>query len=451
MSRLEKLLKIITGALLFLLPWQTILITREAFLNGAKWQYGTLGWYATEILLWTGVVLFVFWYIKKWRAHKEKPHTFMTPDREFAGALLLFVLYAFAGSIWAMNGAVAYQHALHMLEGVLFFFVLFLGPLPFRSAAVWFIFGALVQSVFGLVQFLLQAAPSSALFGLAPHVAWEAGSSIVSGDALGRWLRAYGAFPHPNVFGGYLSVSLLLCVFLFHLLAKENGKEKKNARLRLFCIVAVVLQAAALSVSFSRTAWLSATAVFGLSLFLVFHRTRAWAPVLQRIGMFLGALLLILVALFPLVYTRVAASSPSEHRSVVERVAGAGEAAGISQQSFSSFWFGVGAGNYTLSAFALHPAYPGWAYQPVHSVPLLILVELGIVGSALLLLCAILFLRYVSMIVSFDEKKKQALLLLFFAPIVLLLLFDHYLFSSYVGLLFTGLYFGLGSRALRDI
>ena len=44
-------LRTLLGLLLFLLPWQTIWITQERFLNGAKWQYGTQGFYATEFLL----------------------------------------------------------------------------------------------------------------------------------------------------------------------------------------------------------------------------------------------------------------------------------------------------------------------------------------------------------------------------------------------------------------
>jgi len=65
MNKLEKTIKILLGFLLFLLPWQTIWIYQEKFLNGAKWEYGTLGLYATEILLWLCALLFIIWFYKQ--------------------------------------------------------------------------------------------------------------------------------------------------------------------------------------------------------------------------------------------------------------------------------------------------------------------------------------------------------------------------------------------------
>ena len=37
---LEQILSFLIKAFLFILPWQTIWIYREQFLNGFKWQYG---------------------------------------------------------------------------------------------------------------------------------------------------------------------------------------------------------------------------------------------------------------------------------------------------------------------------------------------------------------------------------------------------------------------------
>ena len=64
-GKLDKLIKILLSSILFLLPWQTIYITKENFLNGEKWQSGTLGFYALEGLLWLCAILFIVWFYKK--------------------------------------------------------------------------------------------------------------------------------------------------------------------------------------------------------------------------------------------------------------------------------------------------------------------------------------------------------------------------------------------------
>ena len=46
---------------LFLLPWQTRLIWREARLNGFTWEYGRLSLYATQLLLLALLLLYGVW------------------------------------------------------------------------------------------------------------------------------------------------------------------------------------------------------------------------------------------------------------------------------------------------------------------------------------------------------------------------------------------------------
>src|SRR3989338_3887495 len=43
---------------LFIIPWQTRLILRHGVLNNGNWEYGIVGIYGTEILLWIIVLLF---------------------------------------------------------------------------------------------------------------------------------------------------------------------------------------------------------------------------------------------------------------------------------------------------------------------------------------------------------------------------------------------------------
>src|SRR3990167_6847513 len=135
-TNLERSLSYCLVALLFLLPWQTIWLTKERFLNGVKWEYGTLGVYATEILLWTCAILFIFWY---WPRAKLRVTSYpasgrdpahgggglrVTKDRLFVFACLLFTLYSLLSSLWSSDRDLAFQHTLRVMEAFILFFML---------------------------------------------------------------------------------------------------------------------------------------------------------------------------------------------------------------------------------------------------------------------------------------------------------------------------------------
>jgi len=66
---ISSLLQFCLGLFLFLLPWPTIYIIQEKFVNGYKWEYGTIGFYATEIILWLTILVFMIWY---WQEKKTR-------------------------------------------------------------------------------------------------------------------------------------------------------------------------------------------------------------------------------------------------------------------------------------------------------------------------------------------------------------------------------------------
>src|SRR3989344_5563437 len=94
---LSRILKTTLGLLLFLLPWQTIWITQERIRGGAKWEYGTLGFYTTEILLWFSFLLFLFWFLDRFKKQKDSGlfHFTWTKDRLFLMTSLLLTSYCF--------------------------------------------------------------------------------------------------------------------------------------------------------------------------------------------------------------------------------------------------------------------------------------------------------------------------------------------------------------------
>ncbi len=422
MLSIENMLRKALSLLLFFLPWQTIWITREKFLNNIKWEYGTIGCYATEGLLWIAVMLFIAWYWQHARFQIQHSKFSLTKDRVFVLAVFVFLLYCFLGISWALDSDVAWQHAFHMLEAALLFFMLYLGPLEKEQGMRWFIAGATIQSVLGIWQFLSQSTFASTLLGLPLHDPVTAGTSVVV-VGIERWLRAYGSFSHPNVFGGYLAVSLICTGFL--LWNKQRSAFTKELRIKnyeLLLYFSAILQTTALFFTFSRSAWISFAIAFLLSSFLVFLHKK---DTLLHISILATAAILAVV-FHPLVTSRAIADSPSEYVSIHERVTGYEEAR---QLFFQRPWLGVGTGNYTLAAFQLNPQHPGWSYQPVHNVFLLFLVEHGIVGAVLM---GGIFLTFWLYKRAGGSQEQGFFIVLSLLPIAVV---DHYLFSSYVGLL----------------
>lgn len=410
---------------LFLLPWQTIWITHEQFLNRSKWQYGTLGFYATEILLWMCIGLFIVWYWRKKNQIQKVKIFSWSRDRLFLFSVLLFSLFSFASILWSSNRQIALQHSLHIIEGLLLFFVVYLGPINRESVTKWFLLGATLQSILGIYQFLTQSTFAFKWLGLVAHPVVEAGTSVIVSDGVGRVMRAYGAFTHPNVFGGYLVVSIICTSFL---ILKE---QKKQFLYKLFQVACLTLQLLALFFTFSRSAWIATLLFFiGVFIFCIKNKLKETCKIIL-LSFFLCVPFF--VHYFPLVQTRVVHQSSHEIQSTEERVTGYKDALQIWK---TSPFFGVGSGNFTVALYKINPIHPGYTYQPVHNVPLLFLSEFGIAGIVLLFGVIVTFYRVA---VQVSSPKYQILFLtgIFFV----LSLFDHYFYSSYLGLLLGAVYF----------
>jgi hypothetical protein len=423
-----KPLKALLGIFLFLLPWQTILIYKEKFLNGAKWEYGTLGYFGTEIILWLCIILFIFWFVREKSNQKQKINFYFSKDRIFLILLLCFYLYVSLSVLWAQDFETASQSALRITESILLFLMLFIGPLSFKHSVFYLLSGVFIQSILGILQFLTQSTFGFKWLGLVEHRSWEAGTSIISDSNIGRWLRAYGAFPHPNVFGGFLVLSLILTNLLFI-------KSKKP---EIFFGIIIALQTYALFLTFSRSAWISLLFLLvGATLYAVKNNIKK----LLFLNIFIFGLVLVFSFMHaPIIKTRLTQGSTNEVQSTTERISGYKESIEIFK---NNYLLGVGAGNYTVALYNTNPSLNGWEYQPVHNVFLLILVELGIFGFLILLSVVYYFHK---LLLFTCNKKINLLFITYIGSYLILLMFDHYLFSSYAGLIISAVFLSLLSK-----
>jgi O-antigen ligase len=203
-------------------------------------------------------------------------------------------------------------------------------------------------------------------------MAAQSGASVVETAAGARWLRAYGATPHPNILGGLLTALLLpLCGLYLRGVGRWNG----------LLLTVILLGTAAAALSFSRSGWLG-LAIGGLTLALLAWRERGSDERRGARGFELAAgialVWLVLAALFAdLFYTRTLDLGVRlEQRSITERMALRDSAMDVIRAGPIT---GAGTGNSVIAETAL--AGRRYPLEPVHNVPLLAASETGPVGG----------------------------------------------------------------------
>jgi hypothetical protein len=426
---IESILQFFGYPFLFLMPLQTIWIFQERFLDGIKLEYSTIGLYATEILLFACALFFIIFYIKNYISTGafHQPFKF-TIDRQLAISLLAFIIYLSISIFLAQDKSIALQSAARVIEAIFLFLIFYIGPFELRKIIFYFVAGAVCASCFGIFQFFSQYVFKSSLLGLAEHAPWQIGASVIVNET-GRWLRAYSTFSHPNIFGGYLIISVL---FLFILISLNFNQWNTLKKVVSFSSLLILL--AGIMCSLSRSSLLALVPAF-VAPFVIFKN-----HIEKKAIIFVFALFALFSALFlPILATRFFQKSYNEAVSVSERIVGYKMAVEVIK---NNLFFGVGIGNYTDYILKHYNGFYPWEYQPVHSAPALFVSELGFVGILLIILVLSVFFRFWA--ASFESAiyKKNMLLFSFllFLSFVFLLSFDHYLFSSYIGMLMSAIY-----------
>ncbi len=451
---------------LFFVPLQTVYLLREPIIGGEKWQYGTIGIFATDILLMLVFGGYCLEYFlrkrleqsikgqRRWMARSTgtQKQLFLMPfasektaKKKFVFAFqysldhfLLksstwffgFILWAGLSILWAPDRVLAgYFFVKLLLAAGVFSLIRSFGKRETGLIITVLFIGAVLESVLSIGQFLSQSTFVSSWLGMSGHEAWQAGTSVLKNESC-RWLRAYGTFSHPNMLGGYLGVVLILG--LGYLVQSALSIKK-----RLLFEGGSVVVLLGLILTFSRTAWLGI--VFGIVLvgfcawreneFRIRRRFLEAGFVLGLTGLVFGFILQ------EQVFPRFDTATIGREGSVSARVI-----------SFQDTWtlirqhpfIGTGTGNSTAQLMKENPNRPIWGIQPAHNVPLLIWSELGLIG----------LLLSVGFIVSLSFSKSTLFGPQFAGLIVLFpsLLSDHWLWTSHFGLLLFAFLLGYASR-----
>lgn len=409
----EKPQRYILLAAIFLLPWQTRFIFGADTLMSGISEYGVLSLFAVEMLV---VISFVL-----------KP--FIKHNKDFSLTVILgwlFILAVLASVFGAENRHLAVMAWLHVLASYILFVSLLNETVKPKQVLLAFVLGLVVPSLLGVYQAIFGTSPSSSLFGLAPHDAATAGASVVETFSV-RWLRAYGSFQHPNIFGGYLAVGLF-AIFLFP--RWYRSREYKNLSYVLSALFAVVLV-----LTYSRSAWLAFALSFLITGWMLFTHHRVEMRRVVPLGLIITVMVFLTVSLFAQpVFTRFDSTARLESKSIDERLEGVEQWQTVMSEDGKTTGRvidGVGVGNYVV---ALEESFPGrqvYAYQPVHNVYMLILSEVGIMGAIFILLWLASMDRY-----NYAQIPRVSAVgaLAMGNTLLIIGFFDHYIWSLWPGL-----------------
>ena len=290
------------------------------------------------------------------------------------GALL--VAWTLLSPSWARYADVAGSSALQFLAAAAVGLVALCTPLSARALIGALAAGALVQSVVVIGQMALQDDLGLRALGELNLYAGRQGLSVLQADGA-RLLRPYGLSVHPNVVGGYLAVSLLaMSAWL---------PDTCRAWRHVVRALTFALCLWALCLTFSRAAWIACIITAGgLSFWTVRRGVWQWRRTLCA-----GALGALIVATFSLAYAPFLQARAGIRDESVEQISVAqrGIFIAFAWQIIKRYPIaGTGIGTFAWEArdLLVKSPYRGLLRaENVHSVPLLILSELGAVGMVL--------------------------------------------------------------------
>ncbi|MBU1130789.1 O-antigen ligase family protein [Patescibacteria group bacterium] len=476
MKILNNLIKYGLCLFVFLLPWQTRWIFKDAAINGQVWEYGRWSLYGTEVLL---IILLLLALTRFFISPEFK---FQIPNSPSASSgpvgklqinskskiqnpkqfskllfwsIVILVIWSTLTISWSLDKGLAWYGWLKLAEGVALFWLITNQSQTTRTIANQsriflktfshaLIASGVAQALLGISQFMRQTNISANKWlGMSWLDPTETGASVIEFLDM-RWLRAYGSLPHPNILAGFLVICLLLVIINLwrhdHKVTniKEVGARRGAHLLNSFYWLSAVIIFLGLLVTFSRGAWLAFIICFASGFIY-------WLVKKSRIIIKLNITLLIIFCLtFAFVWvsyptqlftTRFNPEARLEKKSMEQRTAGYQQALILLKENSV---LGLGINNYTLALYQKDSRWPGYAYQPVHDAGLLTLVELGIPS----------LLLFVMIIISALKKKSEYILLLL--AILILGLFDHYLRSFYFGIMLWWLVLAMNAVFIKE-
>ncbi|MCX6795906.1 MAG: O-antigen ligase family protein [Candidatus Falkowbacteria bacterium] len=425
MNKVVKIIEYGLYLLVFLLPFQTRWIIKQSYVQGWPYEFSTLSIYAVDVLLIILIAAFSYYKIYSLKEQKQKK-----ANIPLVWWLIGLIEFAAFISIWfAPNKIVAGQAYLRLLLGIGLFWLVSSNLYDKIKLLSIILFSSVLQALLGIGEFFTQATFASTILGMAKHLSSDISAAVITTADGVRWLRAYGSFDHPNIFGSVMAISLLLAIIAI-VKGRQNNKINK-----LFLLFVALALAAGLFFSFSRAAWLSFA--IGFLIFFVrgiIEKNKENKRAVFKISIIIALLLIMLSAsYFNFVNVRLGNSTITEKKSISERIV----AYNFYWQSIKTNWIlGLGIGNYGLANQKRFPNQEYYFYEPFPNVYWLVFAEIGILGLVGFMALLLYFFINIKKAGEYDK-----LIILF--SILIIFLFDHWWWSLHIGVLYFWLILGL--------
>ncbi len=296
-----------------------------------------------------------------------------------------------------------------------------------RTISSTFIIIAIIQAGLGILQFTLGHTLGLHYLGeiVANDTTLGVAKVVINSHKL---LRPVGLFPHANIFGGFLLISLLI----YYLFLRNWGKS--GLLVKLAPLFLGLLSLGTL-LSFSRSAWLGLLVLLALGALTSKRFRRA-----SRVSLFV-----ILVGglfFYPGISSRFVLTEQTQQIGIRTNLYN--YAVDLIREHPL---IGLGPRNFVLSLSSNQSLAP-YEIQPVHNSFLFVAAEVGI---PLLIILVFLMLRL--MVLEFRKKNYFPLVVAF--SVLPILFLDHYFLSLTVGLGFSGILlvslFGSRRQSVRII
>ena len=383
--------------------WATIL--------GRKIDYLSPTVYFTDILI---IGMLVFWLLENQR-YKSILTRLFSISLLHKCTLMGTGVYILLNISFAHNANVAFISWIKLLECILLGLYIYQQRITFLDIIKPLVIGTFIASIIGISQYVLQRSIGGLLWFLGersfvldtPAIARVTLCRLFSTSCELR-LRAYSTFSHPNVFGGYLAITLPL--LLLEVLKNIHSTVKRN----IYGIV-YVLGIVALVLSFSRSAWI--VSAFGM--ICVFFLRQKLLTVRLPLVLALCGVVFVGFLVAPIQDESFTVRQQLNTASIV-----------IWQRSP---YVGVGLNNFLFGLSPTLRSHQVYILQPVHNIYLLALSQMGIIGLSFVCVYAMIFFNSVrGLAFRFSPFYISALSLLLLGVV------DHYLFTLQQGqLLFT--------------
>jgi len=406
---------------ILLLPWQSIYLLREIFIAGEKWQYGTIGIHPATLV---AIVLIVAIFTGRVFHKAVLPKI----DRPTLFIGTLFIGFSYLSSLWTQDQNIALYSTSLFFLGFLLYLLVPRYTNSFKAATILLLFGASLHSMIALIQFLTQSIDAQTILNISKHFT-ESGATATITDTTGRWLRSYGGMAHPNILGGFLTLSILLGLHAY------VQTQKTHTLIRSTLLIGTSLSFAGLVITFSRSAWIALIIGFLTAALFLWNKNQSLFRKIQMpLLAFMSIGLLFLLFLPHLFFTRTIENTTQTHNSFSERAISIDQAKELTQ---NMPLIGVGRGNMTIISYenSSDPLKQIWQFQPVHNIFLLIFTELGVIGF-LLFIALVSIVMHTSLRTSQNHPTTHAFFTGICFALLTLAFFDHWLITSHFGILF---------------